>query len=129
MVVSMKNFIKRLFNLDRVEQLEFENARLKDCWEAENQKRKADVRALDLQLKTYREHLRKYDKTWKGLSKFDDSCVYYVVTQGGYYQIKGWKINKSVMSEVTRRAVKNGFVVSSESEAKRLQEALQRLAW
>lgn len=125
----MKNFIKRLFNLDRVEQLKLENARLKEYWETEHLNRKADVGALSLQLNTCRENLRKYEKTWKGLGKFDDNRVYYVVTQGGYYQIKGWKINKSVMSEVTRRAVKNGFVVSSESEAGRLQEALQRLAW
>lgn len=125
----MKKFFKRLFNLDRVEQLELENAKLKELWGVESTKRKTDVRALNLQLDTLREHLRQYDKTWKGLSKFDDSRTYYVVTQGGYYQIKGWKLNKGVMSEVTRRAVKNGFVVSSRCEAERLQEALHRLAW
>lgn len=125
----MRKFFKKLFNLDRVEVLQDQVKSLERLCQAADEKRKKEVSTLSLQLDTYRGRLQQYEKTWKGLGKFDDNRVYYVVTQGGYYQIKGWKINKSVMTEVTRRAVKNGFVVASESEAKRLQEALQRLAW
>lgn len=129
MVVSMKNFLKRLFNLDRVEQLELENAKLKELWEVEAEKRKREVSKLAEQNARLIKDMYECHKTWKGLSKFKDNRVYYVVTQGGYYQITGWKINQKLMTEVTRRAVKNGFVVSSESEAQSLQKALQRLAW
>ena len=71
----------------------------------------------------------KHRKTWKGLSKFEATKYYYVVTQGGYYSIRGFKLIEPYMSEVTRIAVKNGFVVATENEAEDLQRAIQRLGW
>lgn len=132
MVVSMKKFIRRLFNLDVVNELKLDNQCLRNAavYEAEKLRAyKAECNRLLDKLKIYNNEREKYVKTWKGLKKFDNNDLYFVVTQGGYYQIQGWKINRNLMSEVTRRAVKNGFVVATRQEAESLQEALKRLAW
>lgn len=125
----MRKLFGKWFYKGQIEALQLEVERLKELWSAEAEKRRVEVSSLNRLLDTYRERLKIYDKTWKGVSKFDNDRIYFVVTQGGFYEIKGWKVNKGVMSEVTRRAVKSGFVVSSRLEAERLQAALQRLAW
>lgn len=125
----MCKLFRKLFNLDRVEVLEAEVARFKELWEVEAEKRSSEVGKLVEQNARLLKNEYKHRKTWKGLSKFQATKYYYVVTQGGYYSIRGSKLIEPYMSEVTRRAMRNGFVVATEEEAKDLQRAIQRLGW
>lgn len=120
----MRNLFRRIFNLDKVETLS-------------NQRDKAEseVESLEFQLRTYKdrvEHLEnilkeKDIKGWKPVKNLEKGEFYYVVTQGGYYPIKANTFLFGVVSEVTRRAVKNGFVVSTREEAEALQKAMRGL--
>lgn len=125
----MRKFFKKLFNLDRVEVLQAEVSLLKKMLEEQNERTNKQISALDENNRNLREELYGTQKMWKGVKQPKERQIYYVVTQGGYHQIMGWKLNKGVMSEVTRRAFKNGFVVETEVEAERLQQAIKKLGW
>lgn len=70
---------------------------------------------------------RVLNKTWRSVTKIDKNKVYYLVTQGGFYEIKGSNLLYRNCSEVSRRAYKNGFIVATRREALDLQSAMRSL--
>lgn len=67
------------------------------------------------------------NKTWAVVGKIDKGKIYYVVSQGGIYEMKGSRILAGYYGEVSRRAIKNGFVVATRKEALDLQRAMRSL--
>lgn len=134
----MRNIFRKIFNLDKVEMLE-RMVVYKDGWIATSEKELdrvyKEVEALNFALRTYKDRVEyvenilkeKHIKIWKPVKQYKKGGVYYVVTQGGYYPIKGSTILFNTISEVTHRAVKNGFVVSTREEAEALQKAMRDL--
>lgn len=66
-------------------------------------------------------------KTWDTIEEIDRAKLYYVVSQGGIYEIKGIRLLVGQYGEVSRRAIKNGFVVATREEALDLQRAMRKL--
>lgn len=66
-------------------------------------------------------------KTWTTVERIDRSKLYYVVSQGGIYELKGSKLATGQYQEVSRRAIKNGFIVATREEALDLQRAMRSL--
>lgn len=134
----MRKLFRKIFNLDKVEML-VRKVAYKELWIEtlikQRDKAHGEVEALNFELRTYKdrvEHLenilnKKDIKTWKPVKPYKKGEVYYVVTQGGYFQMKGNTWIYGAVSEVTRRAVLNGFVVSSREEAEALQKAMRDL--
>lgn len=122
------NFLRKLFNLDKLEALTLENERLKQLWELEAQKRLNETTELTAQNKDLRAQLyAQQAREWTSVNKFKPNDVYFVVTQGGYYQVKGYRIIRGAITETTKRAIAGGFVVATREEAERLQSALHKL--
>lgn len=120
----MRNLFRRIFNLDKVETLS-----------NQRDKAKCEVESLEFQLRTYKDRIEYLENTlkekdikgWKPVKHLEKGKFYYVVSQGGYYPIKANTFLFGIVSEVTRRAVKNGFVVSTREEAEALQKAMRDL--
>lgn len=126
-----KKFYDRLRNVELLRSQKKQILALEEKVKAQEVAFNKELSDLRKGNKKLQEELKKYHKTWESVSKYDirSDLTYYVVTQGGYYAIKGWKLKSEVGSEVTKRAYKNGFVVRTEDEAMRLQEAIKRLGW
>lgn len=60
-------------------------------------------------------------------NKLKHDNTYYVVSQGGLYPIKGSTLRMKTMSEITRRALMNGFVVYTREDAETLQRNMRNL--
>lgn len=127
----MRKLFKKLFNLDKVEVLQIENLELRKQlghitkqYEILKHQRDAlnkKVVLLGGELQSLKIH------HWKPVKNIKKGETYWVVTQGGYYPIKGSTLLFGMVSEATRRAYRNGFVVQTREEAEALQDALKNL--
>lgn len=63
----------------------------------------------------------------KSVTNIQQDQFYWVVTQGGFHEIRGSRLNSGDYSEVTKRAFKNGFVVATRGEAEALQADMRAL--
>lgn len=123
----MRKLFRRIFNLDKVEQVEELSRTVvyKDGWIATLTKQR-DVLHLKVEELT-KENNELKTRGWETVKSLKKGNVYYVVTQGGYYPMKANTFLFGVVSEVTSRAVKNGFVVNTREEAEALQKAMRGL--
>lgn len=87
-------------------------------------------KTLAKEVKAHDELKLKYQKNVgdpiKGIDVILEHERYWVVTQGGFYEIKGTNLKYNA-SEVTKRAFKNGFVVDSRHKAEELFRRLKNL--
>lgn len=120
----MRKLFRRIFNLDKVEMLERMVAYKDGCIETLTKQRN-DLMGKVARLTKENNDLQK--RKWTVVKNLKKGNVYYVVTQGGYYPTKGNTFLLGAISEVTRRAVKNGFVVNTREEAEALQKAMRDL--
>lgn len=120
----MRNLFRRIFNLDKVEMLE-KKVSYKEGWIETLTKERNDLMGKVEEL-TKENNVTKICK-WSVVKNLKKGNVYYVVTQGGYYPIKANTFLFGIVSEVTRRAIKNGFVVNTREEAEALQKAMRDL--
>lgn len=63
----------------------------------------------------------------QSVTNIQQDKFYWVVTQGGFHEIRGSRLNSEDYSEVTKRALKNGFVVATREEAEALQSDMRAL--
>lgn len=123
----MRKLFRKIFNLDKVEKVAMLEKMVdyKDGWIETLTKQRNDLMGKVDELTKENNDLK--IRKWTVVKNLKKGNVYYVVTQGGYYPIKGNTFLVGVISEVTRRAVKNGFVVNTREEAEALQKAMRDL--
>lgn len=123
----MRKLFRRIFNLDKAEKVAMleKMVELKTDWIKSLTEQRDDLKLKVDELIKENNDLQK--RKWTVVKNLKKGNVYYVVTQGGYYPIKANTFLFGIVSEVTRRAIKNGFVVNTREEAEALQKAMRDL--
>lgn len=124
----MLRFIKKLFPYGEIAKLQMTIETLQKERTFENEEQQKAIENLRTENSVLKHNLLAcQNRNWTSVKKIDPNKVYYVVTQGSFYQIAGNRLLREACSEVTRRAFRTGFVVETSKEAYSLQEAIRDL--
>lgn len=124
----MINFIKKLPPYGKIAKLESEVKSLRQSFSNKEESYQKEIENLKTENSMLKHNLVACkNRNWVTVKHIESNKIYYVVTQGSFYQIVGHKLLREACSEVTRRAFRTGFVVETSREARALQEAIRDL--
>lgn len=130
----VKAFFRKLFGLDRAE------LEAKLSWaKAEIYAQSEMIKMLNVRLAEQTEAMMKqadelakyrpYKQHWVSVTgdQVKSNKLYWVVSQGGFYEIRGYRLLTGSFSQITMFALRNGFVVETREEAQSLSDAMRAL--